>query len=282
MVSLRPGPGRRSRSVTPGATIAHPTMTGSSSSGPPPPRGRSLAAAEERALLERVHRGGDRQAREELVTRLLPFVRRIARSYADRGEQLEDLVQVGAIGLVNAIDRFDLERDVRLSTFAAPNISGEIKRHFRDRAWAVRTPRDLQELHAAVRTATDRFSGTHGREPTVAELCDLTGRDEEQVLEAIAAGRNYRTASLDAATEEDGATLGDTLGSTDAGFDRAEDRALLLRGLRLLPERERTIVLLHFAEGLSQREIAERIGISQMHVSRLLRRSVDAMREALG
>jgi len=245
-------------------------------------RRRPLGAADERRLLERVHLHGDRGARDELVERMLPFVRRIARGYAERGELLEDLVQVGAIGLVNAIDRFDLDRGLRLSTFAAPNISGEIKRHFRDRAWAVRTPRDLQELYASLRAEGERFAREHGgRSPTIAELCALTGRDEEHVLEALSAGRNFRAASLDAAPGDDGGTLGDALGDDDDGFDRAEERAMVERGLRALGERERRIILLRYAQGLSQREIAAMVGISQMHVSRLLRRSIDELRDSV-
>jgi RNA polymerase sigma-B factor len=246
------------------------------------PRSRGpLRAAEERHLLERVHLHGDHGARDELVERMLPFVRRIARGYADRGELFEDLVQVGAIGLVNAIDRFDLDRGLRLSTFAAPNISGEIKRHFRDRAWSVRTPRDLQELYASLRAEGERFVREHGRSPTIAELVALTGRDEEHVLEALSAGRNFRAASLDAPPDDGGGTLGDALGRDDAGFDRAEDRAMVARGLRALGERERRIILLRYAQGLSQREIAAMVGISQMHVSRLLRRSIDELRDSV-
>jgi RNA polymerase sigma-B factor len=245
------------------------------------PGSRSLRADEERMLLERVQHG-DQAARDELVERMLPFVRQIARAYADRGELLEDLVQVGAIGLVNAIDRFDLGRGLRLSTFAGPNISGEIKRHFRDRAWAVRTPRDLQELYAVLRAETEVFSREHGRSPTVRELCELTGRAEEQVLDALSAGRNFRAASLDMpATDDDGSSLGDTLGGDDERFARAEDRATLDRGLRALGERERRIVLLRFVQGLSQREIAAQVGVSQMHVSRLLRRSIDDLRATI-
>ena len=244
-------------------------------------RQRSLGAAEERVLLERVQ-NGDQGARDELVERMLPFVRRIARAYADRGELLEDLVQVGAIGLMNAIDRFDIDRGLRLSTFAGPNISGEIKRHFRDRAWAVRTPRDLQELYAVLRAETEAFSRAHGRSPTVRELCDLTGRAEEHVLDALTAGRNFRAASLDApTTDEDGGSLGDTLGGHDDGFARVEDRATLDRGLRALDERARRILLLRFVQGLSQREIAAQVGVSQMHVSRLLRRSIDELRATI-
>ena len=244
---------------------------------------RPLGPAEERTLLERVHVHGDPAARAELVERLLPFVRRIARSYSGRGEPFDDLVQVGAIGLVNAIDRFDLKRGLRLSTFAAPNISGEIKRHFRDRAWAIRTPRDLQELHATIRATTDQFTEQHGRSPTVAELCRLTGRNEEQVLDAISAGRNFRAASLDAPVDDErgGATVGDRVGGDDHGFALADDRAALERGLAVLGTRERQIVLLRYVDELTQREIADRIGISQMHVSRLLRRSIEEMRGAM-
>ena len=254
-----------------------------------PGSARPLGAAEERALLLRVHQHGDAAARSELVERLLPFVRRVARSYSGRGEPFEDLVQVGAIGLVNAIDRFDLDRGLRLSTFAAPNISGEIKRHFRDRAWALRTPRDLQELHALVRSNTSQFLERHGRSPTVAELCGLTGHNEEQILDAIAAGRNYSAVSLDAPRESgpdgaddgDGRSLGERLGSDDRAFDHADDRDLLERSLSVLGARERQIVLLRYVDELTQREIAERVGVSQMHVSRLLRRSIDDMRAAL-
>jgi RNA polymerase sigma-B factor len=240
-----------------------------------------MTAAEERALLERWHLASDGAARDALVERMLPFVKHIARGFAGRGEPLDDLVQVGVIGLVNAIDRFDLDRGLRLSTFAAPNISGEIKRHFRDRGWAVRTPRDLQELHAKVAGATERLSTANGRAPTVAELAEATGADEERVLEAIEAGRNYTAASLDAPAADGERSALDTLGGTDEGFERAESRAMLRRSLRALPERERRILLLRFAGGLSQREIAEEIGISQMHVSRLLRRSIETLQETL-
>ena len=219
-------------------SIARPSITS---------RERPMTATEERALLERYHRQGDREARSELVERMLPFVRHIARGYVGRGEPLDDLVQVGAIGLVNAIDRFDLDRGLRLSTFAAPNISGEIKRHFRDKAWAVRTPRDLQELHAKVRRAGERFVKAYGRSPSIAELAELTASDEESVLDAIEAGRNFTAASLDAPLADDtGRTTLDALGDDDDGFDRAESRVMLGSGLRALPERERHIVLLRF------------------------------------
>ena len=237
--------------------------------------------ARERLLLERVRIHGDMQARDELVEMMLPLVRHIARSFAGRGEQLDDLVQVGALGLIKAIDRFDLEREVRLSTFASPTIAGEIKRHFRDKTWSLRTPRDLQELYAKLRLRTADFEATHGRAPTIAELAEATGHAEEQVLDAMAAGSNMRTASLDTPLDENSQTVGDVIGSADAGFDQAEARADVEEGLKKLDPREQRIIALHFAGGLTQREIAAEVGISQMHVSRLLRRSIETMREAL-
>ncbi|MEI2702240.1 MAG: SigB/SigF/SigG family RNA polymerase sigma factor [Baekduia sp.] len=242
--------------------------------------GRSRPARE-RFLLERIHRHGDAQARDELVELMLPLVRHIARSFAGRGEQLDDLVQVGALGLIKAIDRFDLDREVRLSTFASPTIAGEIKRHFRDRTWSLRTPRDLQELYARVRERTADFEATHGRSPTIGELAEATGHDEEQVLDALAAGSNMRTASLDTPVDDNAQTIGDVIGTRDEGFDRAEARAVVAEGLKKLEPREQRIIALHYAAGLTQREIAAQVGISQMHVSRLLRRSVETMREEL-
>ena len=241
-----------------------------------------LSAAEELALLRRWHERGDERARAELVERLLPFVRRIASGYVGRGEPLDDLVQVGSVGLVNAIDRFDLSRGLRLTTFAAPNISGEIKRHFRDRSWSIRVPRDLQELHARITRHSAEFSADAGRQPTVMELVAALGSTEEQILEAIDAGRNYRSASLDAhISDDDERPAGTAIGMADPGFECAEQRAVLETGLSVLSERERKIVLLRFASGLSQREIATQVGLSQMHVSRLLRKSIERMRLAL-
>ncbi len=242
---------------------------------------RRSGALEERALLVRCRERGDAAARDELIERLLPFVRHIARGYLDRGEPLEDLVQVGSIGLMNAVDRFDLDRGRRLSTFAGPNISGEIKRHFRDRSWAIRAPRDLQELHAGVRQVTECFEEQQGRTPTLPEVCEATGREEGEVLEAIEAGRGYAASSLDVPSTADRSVL-DALGADDAGYTRVEIRATLAAGLRTLPARERRIVLLRFVTGLSQREIAARVGLSQMHVSRILRRSLDRLQAAVG
>ncbi len=264
------------------ASSATVTMRSDDGATRPFERRGKLGAAEEKALLLRWHEHGDQRARAELVERLLPFVRRIASGYVGRGEPLDDLVQVGAVGLVNAIDRFDLSRGLRLTTFAAPNISGEIKRHFRDRSWSIRVPRELQELHSRITRFSAEFCSEFGRQPTVMELAGGLGSSEEQVLEAIDAGRNYRSASLDAQiSDDDERPAGAAIGVMDAGFDSAEQRAVLETGLRVLSERERTIVLLRFASGLSQREIAAHVGLSQMHVSRLLRKSIDEMRAAL-
>ncbi len=242
-----------------------------------------LSAAQERDLVHRWQHGGDRDARDTLVECTLPLVRHIARSYADRGESLEDLIQVGSIGLVLAIDRFDLDRGLRLSTFAAPTISGEIKRHFRDRTWSVRTPRSLKEAYAVLRLARERFTDEHGRSPNVAELVDLTQYSESEVLDALDAGRNYVAASLDAPVVGDlGArAVIDGVAAHDESFDRADDRMFVEAGLMSLPIRERRVLLMRFSEGLTQSEIAERVGLSQMHISRLLTSSLRTLRGEL-
>ena len=261
------------------------TVTVSSSTTRPatalPAAGR-IGAAAERALLDRWHATGDESARTELVERFMPFVRRIATGFAGRGEPLEDLIQVGSVGLLNAIDRFDVSRGLRLTTFAAPNISGEIKRHFRDRSWAMRVPRSIQELYAAVSRLNGQFASEHGRSPTVMELARALETSEEQILEAVEAGRNYRAASLDApASGEDDSPRGEALGVCDPGFAGVETRAELRSGLAALEDRERQIILLRYSAGLSQRDIADRVGLSQMHVSRLLRKAVAEMRAAM-
>ena len=184
--------------------------------------------------------------------------------------------------MVNAINRFDLSRGLRLTTFAAPNISGEIKRHFRDRAWSIRIPRDLQERYLRITRTSTVLASELGRAPTVMEISRELGVSEEHVLEAMDAGRNYRTASLDATLQDsERRSAADSLGERDARFDAAEQRAVIEQGLDALPERERAIVLMRFARDLSQREIATRVGLSQMHVSRLLRRSIHEMRATL-
>jgi len=244
---------------------------------------RAARQAEDRELLRRYHERGDTSAREKLIARHLPLVRSLARRYAGRGEPLEDIEQVGAIGLIKAIDRFDIEREVSLATYATPNVVGEIKRHFRDKGWAIRVPRSLQELNAKMSGAIDDLTARQGRSPSVTEIAESLGTTNEEVLEALEVGSAYSALSLDAGPggDEDGSEPMETIGNVDAEFDRSEDRATLGPALAHLPEREREILRMRFEEGLPQTQIAERVGLSQMHVSRLIRRSLAAMREEL-
>jgi RNA polymerase sigma-B factor len=244
---------------------------------------RAAQQAEDRELLRRYHERGDTSAREKLIARHLPLVRSLARRYAGRGEPLEDIEQVGAIGLIKAIDRFDIERQVSLATYATPNVVGEIKRHFRDKGWAIRVPRSLQELNAKMSGAIDDLTARLGRSPSVSEIAASLGTTNEEVLEALEVGSAYSALSLDASPggDDDGAEPMETIGTEDAEFDRSEDRATLGPALAHLPEREREILRMRFEEGLPQTQIAERVGLSQMHVSRLIRRSLAAMREEL-
>jgi RNA polymerase sigma-B factor len=240
------------------------------------------AREEDRALLRRYHEGGDTSAREQLIQRHLPLVRSLARRYAGRGESLEDIEQVGAIGLIKAIDRFELARDVSLATYATPNVVGEIKRHFRDKGWAVRVPRALQELNASMSGAIERLTVKLSRSPTVAEIAAELETTPEQVLEALEVGSAYSTVSLSSGPsgEEELDPL-ETIGSEDEEFERSEQRAALAPALERLPAREREILRMRFEEGLPQTQIAQRVGLSQMHVSRLIRKSLAVMREEL-
>jgi RNA polymerase sigma-B factor len=238
-------------------------------------------ADECRALLRRWHETGDRTARTAVIERMLPLAHGIARRYAGRGEPLDDLEQVASIGLLKAIDRFDVGRDVRFTTFAVPTIAGEVKRHFRDRGWMLRVPRDLQELAARVGGAREELTRTLGRAPTVDELAKAARISAEDVVDALNAAAAYRAVSLDDPLGAEGRAPAEQLGGDDDAFERAEQRLLLDRGLSALAPREREILRLRFFEGLTQREIAERVGISQMHVSRLIRRSLADLRAAL-
>jgi RNA polymerase sigma-B factor len=231
-------------------------------------------------LLRRWHEQGDHAARQELAELMLPLARSLARRYAGKGEPLDDLEQVACLGLLKAIDRFDVSRDVRFATFAVPTIAGELKRHFRDRGWMLRVPREMQELSARVARRRESLTHERGRVPTVPELAEALGVGDEQILEALAAANAYRMVSLDEPVLEGAGAL-DTIGDDDAGYEHAEHRVLLRRGLDRLPEREREILRLRYCEGMTQREIARAVGISQMHVSRLIRRSVEAMRETI-
>jgi RNA polymerase sigma-B factor len=212
---------------------------------------------------------------------MLPLARSLARRYMGKGEPLDDLEQVASLGLLKAIDRFDVSRDVRFATFAVPTIAGELKRHFRDRGWMLRVPRDIQELSARVVRGREVLTRELGRSPTVPEVAEALGTGVEQVLDALRAADAYRMMSLDEPLAE-GADALEAIGGDDEGYALAEHRVLLRRGLDRLGEREREIVRLRYYEGLTQREIAERIGISQMHVSRLLRRALSQLRSSVG
>jgi len=245
-----------------------------------PTRPRAVSDAE---LLRRYHERGDVDARQQLIERHLEFVRRLARRYARRGEQLDDLTQVGCVGLIKAIDRFDGSFGANLTTYAAPNILGEIKRHFRDRGWSVRVPREIQELNVKLTRVIDELTTKLGRSPSVIELAHETGATAEHVLEALESSSAYSALSLSEGPDpdEEGGGPMETLGEEDEHFEQSEQRITLARGIQRLPARERAILHLRFFEGLTQSEIAERVGISQMHVSRLIRNSLDRMRREL-
>lgn len=231
---------------------------------------------QELRLMRRYHQHHDVDARDELVTLGLPLVRSIARRYAGRAELIDDLVQVGCLGLLKAIDRFDLDAGHRFVTFAAPTISGEIKRHFRDHGWMVHVPRGVQELDARVTRASDALLAETGRPPTAAAIATQLREPVDAVEEAIQGGKAYRALSLSHPVGESGSPL-DTLGQSDRGYAEAETRDLLRRGYEVLDPRDRQILWMRYYEGLFQREIAAEIGVSQMQVSRLLQRAVERM-----
>jgi RNA polymerase sigma-B factor len=237
----------------------------------------------DKALLRRYHEEGDLAARQQLIEQYLSLVRSLARRYSYRGEQLEDLVQIGCIGLIKAIDRFDLERGVELTTYATPNIIGEIKRHFRDKGWAVRVPRGLQELNVQLSKLVEELTVQLGRSPTIAELAKAAGVEEEEVLEALESGRAYSSLSLSAGGGGDDDELDplESLGTEEHQYEVSEDRAVLAPGFRVLDDRERRILHLRFFDGLTQSQIAQQVGISQMHVSRLIRRALEKIRQEI-
>jgi RNA polymerase sigma-B factor len=239
----------------------------------------------DKVLLRRYHEQGDLAAREQLIEQYMSLVRSLARRYSYRGEQLEDLVQIGAIGLIKAIDRFDVNRGVELTTYATPNIIGEIKRHFRDRGWAVRVPRGLQELNIQLSRVIEELTVQNGRSPTIPELAKAASVTDEEVLEALESGRAYSSLSLSAGSggNDDDGELDplESLGSEEHQYEVSEDRAVLEPGFRVLDERERKILHLRFFEGLTQSQIAQQVGISQMHVSRLIRRSLEKIRDEI-
>jgi RNA polymerase sigma-B factor len=231
------------------------------------------------SLLIAYHRDGDSAARDQALVELMPLVRALASRYAGRGEPLEDLVQVGALGLIKAVDRFDVDRGVEFSSYAVPTIVGEIRRHFRDKAWAMHVPRRLKELSVRLSRLLDELTSQLGRSPTVAELAVAAGVEEEDVVDALDSAQAYSTRSLQAAfDDETDDSLSDRLGVEERGYNTVEEGSLVSAGLDALDERERRIVELRFYEEMTQSQIAAELGISQMHVSRLLRRALGLMR----
>jgi len=249
-------------------------------------RTRSLFADFARVRARRQERDAEFELlRNDLVVAHLNLVRFLALKFANRGEPLDDLIQVGTVGLLKAIDRFDLERGVEFTTYATPTIVGEIKRYFRDKGWAVKVPRRLQELNLSVNRASEKLAMSLGRSPTVAELAHHLDASEEEVLEAQELGQAYNLLSLDSEVsgegDRKGQTLADTVGENDASLTLLEDRANLEQAFAILSGRERVIIYLRFYESVSQTEIAKRLNVSQMHVSRLQAKALDKLRGIL-
>ncbi len=221
--------------------------------------------------------------RDRIVERCLPLADHIARRFDGRGEPRDDLVQVARVGLVNAVIRFDVDAGSDFVSFAVPTIMGEVRRHFRDNSWSVKVPRRLKELHLRLGAATADLSQRLGRAPTATELAEELDMDRDEVVEGLVAGSSYNTLSIDSggSSNEDAPAIADTLGDLDTGLDQIENREALRPLLAALPERERTVLLLRFFESLTQTQIAERVGISQMHVSRLLAKSLARLRDQL-
>lgn len=236
-----------------------------------------------RELFDQFAKHKDPKAREDLVVLHLNLVRYLAVRFANRGEPLDDLIQVGTVGLINAIDRFDIDRKVEFTTYATPTIVGEIKRYFRDKGWAVKVPRRLQELNLAVNRAVERLTVKLGRPATVTDLAASLDATEEEIIEAQELGQAYNLLSLDSelATDADkkSSTLLDHLGQEDVELELLEDRANLERAFVALDKRERIIIFLRFYQNLSQTEIAQRLGVSQMHVSRMQQRALGKLKK---
>jgi RNA polymerase sigma-B factor len=244
---------------------------------------RGVARQLERELLVRYHEFGDIAAREELVERFLPLARDLALRYTYTDEPFDDLLQVASLGLIKAIDRFEPGRGTKFTSYAAPTILGELKRHFRDKGWSLHVPRDLQERSLAVSHATEVLSKELGRSPKVREVAEHLGCSAEQVLEAQEAAASYEATSLDAPAardDDESASLVDLLGSDDSAYELVEERQAIARVWKELPDVERSVLELRFMHDLNQREIGEQIGYSQMHVSRLLRRALTRLETA--
>jgi RNA polymerase sigma-B factor len=252
--------------------------------GEPAAKSPAARRLEDDRLLARYHRDGDLEARGALVLRFMPLARQLAARYRHAGEPLEDLVQVACVGLIKAVDRYDPERGNGFTRYAVPTMLGEIKRHFRDKGWSVHVPRATQELVLKVGEALGELPAKLGRSPTTRDVAAAVGAPVEDVVEAMEAATAYEAVSLDAprpgSGEEDSWTLGESLSEEEQGYERVDIGETLRGTLEALPARERLILRLRFEEDLTQAEIAEKIGVSQMHVSRLLRRSLDRLSAA--
>ena len=273
---------RRRKPAAGGARAGSPDDASARDAGQPTAE-REQRAREARHLFERLH-GGEAGAREELVERFLPLARQLARRYQRANEPMDDLVQVASIGLVKAVDRFDPRREVAFSSYAVPTILGELKRYFRDSGWALHVPRGIQERAMQVDRAIKDLGGRLGRSPSVPEVADHTDLSVEEVLSAMEASQAYEAVSLDAERSgETGAdTYADTIGAEDERYDLVEYGATIAPALRTLSPRDRVILHLRFVEDLTQSQIADRIGVSQMQVSRLIRRSLARLRTVAG
>ncbi|MFY9468879.1 MAG: sigma-70 family RNA polymerase sigma factor [Solirubrobacterales bacterium] len=242
---------------------------------------RDSSAYPELSLLKRFRQTGDNAALDELVELMLPWVRRVALRYANRGQDIDDLIQVGSVGLLKAIERFDFDRGVLLTTFAEPTVAGEIKRYFRDHSWTVRPPRDLQELSTRVRRSIDSLSLRLQRSPTPAEIAEALEITVEDVLEAIHAGAAHDSVPLTTGDDPDTTGAGNVPAVTDRGLAQTELRATLGSALAGLSDRDKAVVHMSFFQDLTQSEIAAAVGVSQMQVSRILRAALKLARGAL-
>ena len=249
------------------------------------PKGKDAWDKERTHELFRLYKEkGDEEARDQLIVSHLNLVRFLASKFKNRGEPLDDLVQVGTIGLIKAIDRFDPERGLEFTTYATPTILGEIKRHFRDKGWSIRVPRRLQELSAKVNQATDELTVELQRSPSVEEIAAKLGVGAEEILEAMESSGAYTSVSLEAggSSEDDEApALIDRLGSVDEDLDASDDRMVIDDAIRDFSPREQEIVRMRFIDGLTQVEIAKRLGVSQVQVSRLLRRTLRKIQDKI-
>lgn len=246
-----------------------------------PRRHRTLSREEIGSLFQTYKENKDPQVKSVLVDAYLDLVHSLARRFANRGEPLDDLVQVASMGLLKAIDRFDPERNVQFTTYAVPTIVGELRRYFRDRASAIRLPRGLRERSHALNAAIQKFSQEHGRSPSIAEVVQEVGISEEEVIESLEGSEAAAVTSLDTTTDEGDLSLLDIVGGEDKTLGLLDERLSLAGAMSTLDAREQNLLYLRFIEGLSQTEIADRLNISQMHVSRLLRRTLNSLRQSL-